>query len=124
MEEILYDTAQKTEPIYKKIEALFENNAPSTDVNQRITMYCEDICDLLISKNKAYGNSALDPVHIFSDVGTLERLNIRIDDKLSRIMRGHEYSNEDTEKDLIGYLILKQIYKRIIDENKIKKETP
>jgi len=66
---------------------------------------CNDIAKLLIQKNKAYGNSALNPVRIFSHANTLEQLKVRIDDKLSRIARGYP-EKEEVIKDLIGYLIL------------------
>jgi hypothetical protein len=69
---------------------------------------CDKIRSILINKNEAYGNSAEDPVRIFSKADTMEQLNVRIDDKLSRLVRGHQYKDEDTEMDLIGYLILKQ----------------
>ena len=65
--------------------------------------------DLLVAKNAAYGNSALDPVRIFSKADAIEGLNQRIDDKLSRIARGSEYPGEDTIRDLIGYLVLRLI---------------
>lgn len=64
------------------------------------------IGDMLVNKNEAYGNSALDPVRIFSDASPVEQLKVRIDDKLSRIARGGEWPGEDTIDDLIGYLIL------------------
>lgn len=64
---------------------------------------------MLVTKNKSYGNSALDPVRIFSRSDPVEQLNVRIDDKISRIMQGEEYPGDDTELDLIGYLILKRI---------------
>ncbi len=70
---------------------------------------CERIADLLISKNKKYGNSALDPVRIFSTVDRLEQLRVRIDDKLSRISNGSLEEDEDVVQDLIGYLILYRI---------------
>ena len=69
----------------------------------------EDIAALLIEKNKAYGNSALDPVRIFSKADPLEQLQVRIDDKLSRLARGNEYPGDDTITDLLGYLILYKI---------------
>ena len=61
---------------------------------------------MLIEKNRAYGDSALDPVRVFSKQDNLEQLYVRIDDKLSRIKRGHEYPGDDTVSDLIGYLVL------------------
>ena len=68
----------------------------------------KEIYDLLTTKNVSYGNSALDPVRIFSRADTIEQLLVRIDDKLSRIKRGNSYS-DDTLKDLIGYLIMLRI---------------
>lgn len=76
-----------------------------------ITEVCEEIRDMLLAKNAAYGDSALNPVRVFSQSDTIEQLNVRIDDKLSRISRGHA-AGEDAELDLIGYLILKRIAKR------------
>lgn len=73
-----------------------------------ITAECDAIKAMLLAKNTAYGNSALDPLRIFSKSDTIEQLNIRIDDKLSRLKRG-KAAGEDTELDLIGYLILKRV---------------
>jgi hypothetical protein len=63
----------------------------------------------LTLKNEAYGDSALNPVRIFSSANPIEQLNVRIDDKLSRIANGDD--SEDAELDLIGYLVLKRIAK-------------
>jgi len=68
------------------------------------------IGNMLKEKNEAYGDSALDPIRIFSKSDTIEQLNVRIDDKLSRLARG-DNAGEDVEVDLIGYLMLKQIAK-------------
>lgn len=68
-----------------------------------------DIEDILIAKNRAYGNSALEPVRIFSKADVAEQLRVRIDDKLSRLMKGTEFADEDTVTDLIGYCILLKI---------------
>jgi hypothetical protein len=67
---------------------------------------CSDIQEMLIQKNRAYGDSALDPVRVFSKSDPVEQIYVRIDDKLSRVKRGHEYPGDDTIKDLVGYLIL------------------
>jgi hypothetical protein len=80
-------------------------------MKEAIVRVCDEIKNLLLDKNKAYGNSALDPVRIFSKVDAVEQINVRIDDKLSRIARGTEYPGDDTELDLIGYLILKRVIK-------------
>lgn len=76
-----------------------------------IAAACEEIKDLLISKNMSYGDSALSPVRIFSKSDNLEQILVRIDDKLSRIQRGAGLiaSDEDVINDLIGYLVLLKI---------------
>ena len=68
--------------------------------------------DMLIVRNFAYGDSALNPCRIFSKADRLEQLKVRIDDKLSRLIAGNGDRNEDTELDLIGYLILLQMARR------------
>jgi hypothetical protein len=73
---------------------------------------CLEIAEMLKDKNRAYGNSFADPVRIFSTATPEEGLNIRIDDKLSRIARGQN-AGEDAELDLIGYLILKRVLYRL-----------
>jgi len=61
---------------------------------------------MLLAKNRAYGNSALQPIRVFSTANADEALLVRIDDKLSRIQQGRADDNEDAITDLIGYLIL------------------
>ena len=73
-----------------------------------ISEVCDEIKKLLLAKNKSYGNSVGEPMNIFSQNSALEQINVRIDDKLSRIARGSEYQGDDTELDLIGYLVIKR----------------
>jgi hypothetical protein len=69
-----------------------------------------EVTNLLLEKNAAYGDSALNPVGIFSKGNAVESLCARIDDKLMRIKsRGITDETEDTVQDLIGYLILLKI---------------
>ncbi len=75
----------------------------------RIARECDRIKAFLVDKNLAYGNSALEPVRIFSTASTVEQLLVRIDDKLSRMQRGFEHGDDDTTLDLLGYLILLRI---------------
>jgi len=67
---------------------------------------CDEMKEFLIEKNESYGNSAFEPVGIFSTGSAVENLCVRIDDKLSRLMGGEEFAGDDTIKDLCGYLIL------------------
>lgn len=64
---------------------------------------------MLEDKNHKYGDAALNPHQTFSSASPIELINVRIDDKLSRIRNRQNDEDEDVEKDLIGYLILKQI---------------
>jgi hypothetical protein len=66
---------------------------------------------MLQEKNVAYGDSALDPVRIFSKSNAIEQLLVRVDDKLSRFARGTEYPGDNDIDDLIGYLVLLKIAK-------------
>jgi hypothetical protein len=83
-------------------------------VQAEIGNVCLHLSRFLCLKNEAYGNSALDPVRIFSKASTDEQLNVRIDDKLSRLVRGLA-GGEDVEEDLLGYLILKKVKRRLDD---------
>lgn len=77
-----------------------------------IAEVCDEIKELLLEKNRAYGNSALNPVRIFSKASAVEQINVRIDDKLSRLVRG-QTAGEDVEFDLIGYLVLKRVWRKM-----------
>lgn len=80
---------------------------------EMIRAKCDEVCDLLLRKNIAYGNAALNPVRIFSDLPADEGLKVRIDDKLSRIRNsGLNDLTEDTLLDVIGYLILLSVSKQ------------
>ena len=77
----------------------------------KISGICDDIKDLLIDKNRKYGDSALKPCRVFSKASASEQLLVRIDDKLNRIMKGAGLlaTDEDVVNDLIGYLVLLKI---------------
>jgi hypothetical protein len=80
------------------------------NTEQQIANVCNQIKALLLLKNKAYGNSALEPVRIFSKNDSIDGLLVRIDDKLSRIKNtGVTSETEDTLMDLIGYLVLLKV---------------
>jgi hypothetical protein len=77
-------------------------------VQAAIVSVTAELRDLLLAKNAAYGNSAVDPIRCFSKASPVEQINVRLDDKLSRLMRGHA-AGEDVEWDLMGYLVLKRV---------------
>ena len=75
-----------------------------------ILQEAEAVTNLLLLKNEAYGDSALNPAGIFAGGDAVHNLCCRIDDKLMRIkMRGITDETEDTVQDLIGYLILLKV---------------
>ena len=82
-----------------------------SDSEMKISGICDDIKELLIHKNRKYGNSALKPCRVFSKSSPVEQLLVRIDDKLNRIMKGAGLlaNDEDVVNDLIGYLVLLKI---------------
>ena len=81
------------------------------ETQTQISLICDDIKELLIYKNRKYGNSALKPVRIFSKSDSVEQILVRIDDKLNRIQQGAGLLDEDEDVivDLIGYLVLLKI---------------
>jgi len=80
------------------------------ETEKLIKKVCEDVKDLLLQKNRDYGNSALSPSGVFSKGDVFESLGSRIDDKLMRIAnRGINENTLDTVDDLIGYLVLLKI---------------
>lgn len=87
-----------------------ENQINRTE--EDIKYECDNLADMLISKNKAYGDSALSPRRIFSRSDAVEQIKVRIDDKLSRManMKSDvDAMGEDVCVDLLGYLILLRI---------------
>lgn len=78
-----------------------------------IARQCDAVRDLLLAKNREYGNSALEPINVFSGLDAAAQIDVRIDDKLKRLQTIRQLDevrvHEDTEMDLIGYLILKRV---------------
>jgi hypothetical protein len=76
----------------------------------QVQLVLDDIEKMLIKKNRKYGNSALEPLGVFSKLSAKEGLLVRIDDKLKRIKNGSlDKDDEDVINDLIGYLVLLKI---------------
>jgi hypothetical protein len=69
---------------------------------------CMELAVFLMDKNQKYGDSALDPVRIMSESDPTEQIKVRMDDKLSRLYRGHT-GGEDAVKDLVGYWVLLRV---------------
>jgi len=87
-----------------------------TPTQMMIIEECDRIKDMLLQKNRKYGDSAIHPVRCFSKASPIEQINIRLDDKISRLMSGQADEDEDVEDDLMGYLVLKKVAKRCVME--------
>ena len=92
-----------------RLDSEINKEAQLHQVQQLISDTCDKIKEMLLEKNRKYGNSALIPKRIFSKANPIEQINVRIDDKLSRIESAQKNEDEDVELDLLGYLILKQV---------------
>tara|TARA_Y100000356_G_C11068922_1_gene187898 strand:+ start:50 stop:352 length:303 start_codon:yes stop_codon:yes gene_type:complete len=79
-----------------------------TETQDKIKEVIGEVLDLLIRKNKQYGNSALEPMGIFAKGSAEDLIRVRIDDKLNRLLQGDDSieTDEDVVLDLIGYLVL------------------
>ena len=84
-------------------------DAPS---GKKIWDACHEVSQMLIEKNISYGDSALNPIRLFSGADSQEQLRVRIDDKLNRIKNAQGFAGDNDIDDLIGYLILFKIARR------------
>jgi hypothetical protein len=92
------------------------------DTKDYIVEVGQEITNLLLEKNKAYGDTASKPPNIFSKLSPKEGILARIDDKLSRIKTvGLNDKTEDTLLDIIGYLILYRVQIKKEDEQNLEK---
>ena len=83
-------------------------------MQEEIRKKCNEIRDLLIEKNKSYGNSVFDKGVLFN-VDPMYAIQARINDKLNRIKSKETYMSENDIMDLTGYLILLQVYMDEVD---------
>lgn len=97
---------------YIKVMSDLIDMSKKAPAGAEILVQCLEIAALLLEKNISYGNSALDPIRVFSKIDAGQQIDIKIDDKLSRIKRGNEFPGEDTVLDLCGYLVLKLIHQK------------
>lgn len=81
-----------------------------TDTQRAIIRVGLMLTDLLLHKNRRYGNSSGDPIEVFvKGLTPKQRRAVRMDDKISRIVRGSGLKADDGEDpriDLAGYLLL------------------
>ena len=77
----------------------------STKSDATIESVCDALKEFLLAKNKNYGNSATEPLNIFSNLSNIERMKCRMDEKISRI-KNSPCDRVNDYVDLLGYLVL------------------
>lgn len=92
------------------------------DVQKEIVEMCDSIAKMLVEKNRKYGNSALEPLRVFSKADLLETIRVRMDDKLCRIRNEQADDDEDAYMDLAGYLVLYMIARKREKESHVTLE--
>lgn len=83
----------------------FMNSRPKSHI--AMTKVCDEMVDFLITKNIKYGDSAFKDTKINGElISARQGILIRIADKVKRLTDGSQYQDEDTFKDLLGYLVI------------------
>lgn len=98
---------------YKNIK--IHEGTDLTDTQNKIKNLCDKISEILIYKNKMYGNSILEPKQIFYKGGYVDNILMRLDDKIGRIANttGGNPIRVNDIVDIIGYLVLLLIAKNV-----------
>ena len=92
------------------------NGTGDTPDKELISSKCDELKAMLLEKNRKYGNSALEPLRVFSRADAVEQILVRIDDKLNRIQNRQNDEDEDVIMDLAGYLILLMVAREKIND--------
>lgn len=99
------DTEERKEIMSKDV------NPEVTNTQALIIKKCDELKELLLEKNRKYGDSAINPCRVFSKASATEQILVRMDDKINRIKNRQNDEDEDVIKDLAGYCILYMIAK-------------
>lgn len=103
----------------KRLSASKKSEPTSLDKAQQvIDEVCTDMAAFLKEKNKSYGNSALEPISIMPStrgIDSLTQIDVRINDKLKRLMLGEEFPGDNDYDDLAGYFMLRLAAKRLAE---------
>jgi len=91
-------------------------------MQDKIKQKCDEIRDLLLEKNRSYGNSVFDKGVLF-EVEPMYAIQARINDKLNRIKSKSSYLSENDLMDLTGYFILLQVLRDEMDRVRDQKTT-
>jgi hypothetical protein len=84
------------------------------EFEEKVNTILGSLGNLLVVKNRNYGNSALVPLNIFSKMNSQEGIMQRLDDKLMRVKNSKELRKNDIA-DLMGYLTLLSVQQEWLD---------
>jgi len=93
-------------------EHMYDSQSDTQDLNIKKVDFrtvLDSLTDLLEYKNDKYGNSALEPVNIFSRLDAKDGILLRLDDKIKRIKTRTKYGHPPRKNDIVdmmGYLTL------------------
>ena len=84
------------------------------NTQQDIILLFDNFKDFLLEKNKRYGDSAQNPIQVFSKESAEGQIRARLDDKLRRIKNSDELRKNDVA-DCMGYIALLMISKGYLE---------
>lgn len=89
-----------------------------TETQQKIKDILSGMTDLLLYKNKKYGDSAINPKKIFYKGDSTNSILIRLDDKIGRVMSNTEEKPRVNDvADIIGYCTLLLVSMKVTSED-------
>ena len=106
--EVYIESFEESENRFNKIvqDAMINNlKEKQNKSDATIESVCDALKEFLLAKNKNYGNSATEPLNIFSNLSNIERMKCRMDEKISRI-KNSPCDRVNDYVDLLGYLVL------------------
>ena len=80
--------------------------------NRILHSVISDFEKFIIEKNEGYGNSAFQPINVMAKIDPEDAINVRMDDKLNKIINGKDLVQEDSLKNLVGYWFLREVGRR------------
>jgi len=102
------------------------NETALTDSQKQLEESCDGMKEILLYKNRNYGNSALAPLGVFtnhlavgSEFAGRNSICVRLDDKLSRVKNADDLRPNDI-CDIIGYCHLLLVSMDFHDYEKFK----